>query len=86
MSTRINVQFTHESKQIKGTKLSLPSIRLWVDVQFLEEEEKWSESISAMIDTGAPISLIPLDIWKKARIDILDDLYYNKWFGYQKRV
>jgi hypothetical protein len=66
MSTKINLYFR---------KLTLPqyedigifAIRLFVDVLFKRNKE-YTEPYSAIVDTGAPISLIPLQIWKECQV------------------
>ena len=47
-------------------------IRLFGRVQF-KVKENWSESYNAIVDTGAPFSLLPLEIWQEAEIEILTD-------------
>lgn len=45
-------------------------IRLFGRVQF-KVKENWSESYNAIVDTGAPFSLLPLEIWQEAEVEIL---------------
>ena len=45
-------------------------IRLLTVVQFMTTET-WSDPQIAIVDTGAPISLVPQNIWKKCSFDSL---------------
>lgn len=47
-------------------------IRLFSDVRFLRKESI-TEEHRAIIDTGSPISLIPLSIWQSIDFELLSD-------------
>lgn len=49
-------------------------IRLYADVIF-KTPSGWTNPYPAIIDTGAPVTVIPLDLWKKCEINILG----NHW-------
>jgi hypothetical protein len=40
------------------------SIRLRTWVKFRMRDNNWSKATSALIDTGAPISVLPYDLWR----------------------
>ena len=48
------------------------TIRLLSEIQF-KTKKGWTESYTAIIDTGAPLSLIPLEIWQESCVEILTD-------------
>ncbi len=47
------------------------SIRLRTWVKFRMRDINWSKTGSAIIDTGAPISVLPYDLWCKLKVEIL---------------
>ena len=47
------------------------SIRLRTWVKFRRRDNNWSKTASAIIDTGAPISVLPYDLWRSLKIKIL---------------
>jgi hypothetical protein len=46
--------------------------RLFCYIRF-KTNTGWSDSMQAIVDTGAPVSLIPLDVWSEAETEILTD-------------
>jgi len=51
------------------------SIRLRAWVKFRMRGNNWSKTVSAIIDTGAPISVLPYDLWRRLKIKILASGY-----------
>lgn len=49
---------------------SVAMIRLICEVKF-KTKDGWSESYSAIVDTGAPISVIPFQIWTESEAEIM---------------
>lgn len=47
------------------------SIRLRTWVKFRLRDNNWSKTASAIIDTGAPISVLPYDLWRRLEVEIL---------------
>jgi hypothetical protein len=71
MSTRIRLYFTSfPDLELLEKGISVYVTRLLGKVEFWERE-RWGEAETAIIDTGAPVSLIPLDIWRRSEINIL---------------
>lgn len=66
MSTRIELDFT-KTLDIdlleKGIKIWL--VRIVAQVCFKAKNNNWTRPYEAIIDTGAPVSLIPLTIWQE---------------------
>ena len=46
--------------------------RLFCYIRF-KTHNGWSDSLQAIVDTGAPVSLIPLDVWSEAETEVLTD-------------
>lgn len=75
MSTRIELllqRFPNPGLAAKG--ISADVIRLLGRVE-LEMKNGWSEPHLALIDTGAPMCLLPLDRWERYRVRILAERY-----------
>jgi len=73
MSERIRLFFSTEPVLDSKTEVELhKGIRLLGVVQFMNSEA-WSKPESAIIDTGAPISLIPHKIWKKCITKVIGE-------------
>ena len=47
------------------------SIRLRTWAKFRMRDNNWSKTASAIIDTGAPISVLPYDLWRRLKIKML---------------
>jgi len=47
-------------------------IRLFGEIRF-KTRNGWQKRESAIIDTGAPISMLPMDLWKSIETEILTD-------------
>ncbi|MEW6202560.1 MAG: hypothetical protein AB1546_11320 [bacterium] len=73
MSTKINLYFAKfEVPELKD--LDLHVLRLYCDVQFITKDG-YTEPYPAIIDTGAPTSLIPQKIWKTSIYSKLKEEY-----------
>ena len=71
MSTKIKIEFETRIDMdflLRGVTVRL--IRLIATVQ-LKTEDGWTRGYDAIVDTGNPISIIPLSIWSKAQVKIL---------------
>lgn len=72
MSTKIELQFESVPDLDlleKGIRIDIA--RILCRIQFLGKDE-WSEPEIAIVDTGAPVSLLPADIWKNSQVKVLD--------------
>ncbi len=47
------------------------SIRLVAKTRFKMKGNSWSKTMDAILDTGAPISVLPHDLWKRLDVKIL---------------
>lgn len=74
MSTnKIELQFTRTldlDLVNKGIKVWL--VRITGQIKF-QTKNGWSRPYEAIIDTGAPVSLIPYSIWTKIKTEIIAD-------------
>lgn len=74
MSIKIDLDFT-KTLDIdlleKGVKIWL--IRIVAQVCFKTKDTNWTRPYEAIIDTGAPVSLIPLTIWQEIDTKIFAD-------------
>lgn len=71
MSTIIELEFeTHIDLDAIEQGIAVHLIRLTVSLQ-LETKEGWTRKYKALIDTGNPISVVPISIWSKAKINWL---------------
>ncbi len=71
----MKIQLFFSTEPIIDTKSEVElhkGIRLLTVVQFATGET-WSDPQIAIVDTGAPISLVPPKIWKKCSVDILGE-------------
>ncbi len=48
-------------------------IRLFGEIRFKTRNDEWHKRESAIIDTGAPISMMPQDLWESIETEILTD-------------
>lgn len=70
---RVNLFFTESfSTDLEAKVQGIEFIRLRAAVRF-KTNSGWSDIYDAIVDTGAPISLIPDFIWKKIQITELAD-------------
>ena len=78
MSTRVELDFT-KTLDIdlleKGVKIWLT--RIVAQVCFKTKDGNWTRPYEAIIDTGAPVSLIPLTIWKEIDAKMLTNYKIN---------
>lgn len=73
MSIKINLYFqTFVDLELLEKGVNLEVIRLLGKLEF-EKEGGWSDVYPAIVDTGAPVSLIPFDIWEEAKVEVLTD-------------
>ena len=73
MSIRIDLHFSQTidiDLLEKGHKIWL--IRIMGQVRF-KTKDGWSRPYEAIIDTGAPVSLIPLGIWENIEAEVMSD-------------
>lgn len=74
----IKIQLRFEEVGNPKLKKKLPDldvsefIRLFCGVR-LKAHDEWHKTRRAIVDTGAMISIIPLDMWKTAETEILVD-------------
>jgi len=70
---RVTLFFTEtRSTELEEKLKGIEFIRLRASVQF-KTAEGWSDIYDAIVDTGAPISLIPTFIWEKLeRVELTD--------------
>ena len=74
MSTKIELHFNRSldlDLLEKGIKIWLT--RIVAEVCFKTKDNNWTRPYEAIIDTGAPVSLIPFSIWQKVDPKILAD-------------
>ena len=70
---KINLYFkTLPNSELLQKGIESEIIRLLGKVQF-KAKVGWTESEIGIIDTGAPLSLIPLDMWQDLQVKILAD-------------
>ncbi|TES91129.1 MAG: hypothetical protein E3J87_08440 [Candidatus Cloacimonadota bacterium] len=70
---RVNLYFrTFPDFDLLERKILAETIRLLGEIQ-LKTKENWTKSYTAIIDTGAPFSLFPLEIWQAVETEILTD-------------
>lgn len=71
MSTRIKLWFVSILDKALSSKLSeqAKSIRLFCSVRF-KSREGWTDRIDAIVDSGAPYSIIPLDLWQDLDLEL----------------
>jgi len=75
MFTRIGLSFQRfPSLELKERGVLVDFIRLIGRVEF-EMEAGWSEPHLAILDTGAPMCLLPLDRWQECKIELLTEGY-----------
>jgi len=71
MSTRINLYFIEYLMQ-DFADLDIFAIRLCCDVTF-KTSSGFTKPHCAVIDTGAPLSLLPLYIWEQCKVEKIRD-------------
>ena len=70
MSTKIYLYFkSYPDLELIEQNVVLEHTRLFVDVEFLQKDGNWSNVRPALIDTGSPVSLIPLEIWQNSPVN-----------------
>lgn len=69
----INVIISREINKVLNTKISGfgDFIRLKCGVQFKKKDNDWTKITLGILDTGAPISVIPYDLWCDSDRDVL---------------
>ncbi|NIM14837.1 MAG: hypothetical protein GTO45_22860 [Candidatus Aminicenantes bacterium] len=73
MNKRIRLFFSTEPFIDTETRVELHrGIRLLAVAQFMTSDS-WSKPESAIVDTGAPISLIPYKIWRKCLTKVIGE-------------
>lgn len=71
MSTKIRLYFTSlPDLELLEKGILIYLTRLLGKVEFWEREG-WGETETAIVDTGSPVSVIPLDIWKRSQAKIV---------------
>jgi hypothetical protein len=76
LSTKINLEFV--IKKFHPDVEGLPELREVIRIQGrirFKTEEGYGEPEKAIIDTGAPISLIPFDMWRHMEIEYIGEDY-----------
>jgi hypothetical protein len=75
MFTRINLSLQRfPSLELRERGIFVDFIRLLGRVEF-ETEAGWSKPHLTILDTGAPMCLLPLDRWQECRIELLAEDY-----------
>lgn len=70
---RVKLYFrTFSNFELSEKGISAKTIRLLGNIQ-LKTKEDWTKSYPTIIDTGAPFSLFPLELWQKSETEILTD-------------
>ena len=74
MSTEIKLRFESFTNPDLDEKLGEKRefIRLFCAVK-IKGKDGWMDSCDAIVDTGAPMSVIPLDLWTDAETEILTE-------------
>lgn len=73
MNKRIRLFFSTEPLMDAKSGVELhKGIRLLAVAQFMASQG-WSEPVSAIVDTGAPISLIPHKIWRRCITKVIGE-------------
>lgn len=71
MSIRINLYFkSYPDLELIEQNIALAHTRVFADVEFVEKDGVWSNFRPAILDTGSPVSLIPLEIWERCPVRI----------------
>ncbi len=75
MSTKIQLTIKRMEDPILNGKIDGYGdlIRVFGLIKLKEKDGAWSKSYPAIIDTGAPISVIPLSRWIQSDVEILTD-------------
>jgi hypothetical protein len=76
LSTKINLELVLKRyhPDVEGLPELREVLRIQCRVQF-KTAEGYGEPEKAIVDTGAPISLIPFDMWRYAEIEYLGEDY-----------
>lgn len=71
----INVIISREINKVLNMKILGfgDFIRLKCGVQFKKKDNDWTKLTLGILDTGAPISVIPYDLWCDSDIEVLTD-------------
>lgn len=75
MSTKINLQI-HRQPDIDLIDYGVIDIRVWCDILFGTYGKTKEKPLVAVIDTGAPVSLIPQFVWGKFSPKIIQEEAY----------
>jgi len=74
MCTRVELKF--EEFSVPKLKSKLPEAgrftRLFCSIKF-KTDDGWYDTQNAIVDTGAPMTLIPLDLWNEIDAEVLTD-------------
>ena len=71
MSTKIGLYFkSYPDLELIEQNIVIEHTRLLTDVEFLQKDGTWSNVRPALIDTGSPVSLIPLEIWQNSPVNV----------------
>ena len=71
MSTKIKLYFkSYPDLELIEQNIVLEHTRLLADVEFFQKDGNWSNVRPALIDTGSPVSLVPLEIWQNTPVNI----------------
>lgn len=71
MSTRIEFYFkSYPDLELIEQNIVIAHTRLLIDVEFFQQDGTWSNVRPALIDIGSPVSLIPVELWKKCSVRI----------------
>jgi hypothetical protein len=71
MSTKIELQFkSSPDLELLEKGIHVDIVRILCRARFLGRDT-WSDPEIAIVDTGAPVSLLPADIWKNSQVKIL---------------
>ncbi|MBU0567360.1 hypothetical protein KJ693_05170 [bacterium] len=72
MSTKVNLYFQVSlDLELLEKGVHLEVIRLMGEVELEKEDSKWTNPYPAIIDTGAPVSLLPLEVWQECKTKIV---------------
>lgn len=70
----INLRFdTTELVSPRYAYHPLTIIRLLADVRFVQADGRLSESLDAIVDTGAHTSVLPLSLWQRFAVEIEEE-------------
>lgn len=74
MSLEVNLYFKKSlDLELLQKGLTVHLVRLMAAVQFKAKGGDWSREYEAIIDTGAPVSVLPNYIWHQSEVQLLAD-------------